>query len=143
MLILEIPKHDNIISTPFLVQVDLMSIDADRKPVYSLTSLPPPPSPAAFNPSANRGSLTPLLPPSSAAAPNYPQIYSLPLINVLQQEVKHILEETLTDKGRRKKKVVLSGGWGRGPNTTFGQKSTTFCFWFHTMQKPSKRVKTQ
>ena len=92
MLILEIPKHDNIISTPFLVQVDLMSIDADRKPVYSLTSLPPPPSPAAFNPSANRSSLTPLLPPSSAAAPNYPQIYSLPLINVLQQEVKHIRE---------------------------------------------------
>ena len=96
MLILEIPKHDNIISTPFLVQVDLMSIDADRKPVYSLTSLPPPPSPDAFNPSANRSSLTPLLPPSSVA-PNYPQIYSLPLINVLQQEVKHILGEN-TDR---------------------------------------------
>ena len=27
--------------------------------------------------------------------------------------------------------------------TTFGPKTTPFCFCFHLMQKPSKRVKTQ
>ena len=42
------------------------------------------------------------------------------------------------------KKSGTFGWWGvRGPATTFGQKSTTFYFCFHSMQKPSKRVKTQ
>ena len=30
-----------------------------------------------------------------------------------------------------------------GPTTTFGQKSTTLYFCFHSMQEPSKHVKTQ
>ena len=44
--------------------------------------------------------------------------------------------------------LILLNPWNdshpkfRGPTTTFGQKSTTF-FCFHSMQKPSKRVKTQ
>ena len=50
-------------------------------------------------------------------------------------------------RGDVKKVIVFGGGgrWGDGvPVTTFGQKSTTFCFFcFHFMQKPSKRVKTQ
>ena len=47
-------------------------------------------------------------------------------------------------KGRRQKKWYFwLGGEVRGPTTTFGQKSTTFCFCIHSMQKPSKRVKTQ
>ena len=37
----------------------------------------------------------------------------------------------------------MVGAVGRvwGPTTTFGQKSTTFCFCFHSIKKPSKRIK--
>ena len=45
-----------------------------------------------------------------------------------------------TSKGGRKK----SGSflvWCS--STTFGLKTTTYCFCFHSMQKPPKRVKTQ
>ena len=38
--------------------------------------------------------------------------------------------------------VVGAFGGVRGPTTTFGQKSTSLFFWFHSMQKPSKRVNT-
>ena len=43
---------------------------------------------------------------------------------------------------KREKKIEL-GLLFRGPTTTFGQKSTTFYFCLYSMQKPSKRVKTQ
>ena len=36
------------------------------------------------------------------------------------------------------KKIVVLGGGGR-----WGKKTTPFCFCFHSIQKPSKRVKTQ
>ena len=60
-------------------------------------------------------------------------------------------KEPVTWLGSASKKEVLLGGggrWGRGgavrgPTKTFGQKSTTFYFCFHSIQKPSKRVKTQ
>ena len=53
-------------------------------------------------------------------------------------------------KRRRQKKwyfwVVGAVGGGavgvRGPTTTFGQKSTSFFFCFHSIQNPSKRVNT-
>ena len=38
--------------------------------------------------------------------------------------------------------AVVGRGRIRGPTTTFGKKGTTFCFCFHSMQKPSKHNKT-
>ena len=56
-----------------------------------------------------------------------------------------------SNKGRCKKSgsfgwcPLLGGGGGRvgARPQPFDQKITTFCFSFHSMQKPSKRVKTQ
>ena len=38
---------------------------------------------------------------------------------------------------------TIGGGGIRGPTTTFGQKSTSFFFCFHSIQNTSKRVNTQ
>ena len=37
--------------------------------------------------------------------------------------------------------MVLFGGGGRGPTTTFDQKGTTFCFWFPFDEEAFKTCK--
>ena len=39
--------------------------------------------------------------------------------------------------------MQIEGGGEGGRTTTFGQKSTTFCFCIYSIQELSKRVKTQ
>ena len=87
------------------------------------------------------------LPSSELADAGAPRVRRLPstTLFLISLVLSHVV--AIYNLGAASKKAVLLGGggrWGvRGPTTTFGQKSTTFYFCFHSMQKPSKRVKTQ
>ena len=47
------------------------------------------------------------------------------------------------DKGRRQKERGTFGWWGPLGGGVRGQKSTTFCFCFHSNAEAFKRIKTQ
>ena len=65
----------------------------------------------------------------------------------IERKYHEVIEYLIHAKlGAASKEVVLlggGGGGGRGLTTTFGQKSTTFYFCFHSMQNPLKLVNTQ
>ena len=64
---------------------------------------------------------------------------------ILEQKLIGGIDFYVNKSGRFGCCALQMGEWGRGglgPDYTFDQKTTSFCFCFHSIQKPLKRVKT-